>query len=136
MFQRSAANRHIIVQSPLLARRGPAAAVTLERCNVLRRWRDTEFRCQKRMVDCDRGLRASGGGADRYLRSRHQIARRVNIWHARIEVLVDHHAPFIVALAPQSLREVVGGEAADREKEALAVEEHTVLELECRKRAI
>src|SRR4051812_32415552 len=56
MFQRSAANRHIIVQSPLLARRGPSATVTLRSCNVSRRWSDAKLRCQQRVMDGDCGL--------------------------------------------------------------------------------
>src|SRR3569832_1712379 len=66
MFQRTAANRHIIAQSPQLARRGPAATVTLGSCNVLRRWRDTEFRCQKGVMNGNGGPGAAGCGSQRY----------------------------------------------------------------------
>ena len=87
-------------------------------------------------MDRDRGLCALGRGGQRYLGSRGQIARREHVSYARVEVLVDHDALLVVASAPQSLREVVGGEAADREKEALAVEDGAILELERLERAI
>src|SRR5665213_786445 len=116
----------------MLARRDSCHRVTLDRCNVLARSNQAQFGRPQRVMDGDGGHCATRRGRECDLRARRDVARRVHVRHRRLEAIVHHDAPFVVALTPQPLREVIGGVASDREEEQVAVELHSVLELERR----
>jgi hypothetical protein len=73
------------------------------------------------VVNRDSGPRATRRCGERDLRSVRDVARRVDVPDAGVEVLVRVHAPLIVALARQSLREVIGGVVTNRDASPTAL---------------